>query len=141
MSTQHGEEFLLGYAPHRDGSDWDASAPTPSWSEVLSTVLEEDMEQFTIVVLGKLGSDEKISGISCNSTWRSAVRVVGERGVNVDTRGDILDHVEQIEYVMEGHAARDPENTSSFVHDLFSMAGAGLHAPIQKIVGIVLRKL
>src|SRR5450432_786374 len=75
-----GEEFLIGQNFSRDGSDYDPSAPTPAWSDLMEVILEEDMHVFEIVVLGILYPGGKPDGFAFNTNYQSVLNVINPNG-------------------------------------------------------------
>ena len=128
-------EWQIGTFPRQDCAGYSPDLPTPTWSQVLDKVLEEDMINVTIVIVGKLGSDRRdCSGAAIRTGWNDLVSSVEEPGIG-RLRGRPSQNITAMEYVIEGSIARNPLNTSAIATVALDLATEPEH-----ITGIVLRE-
>lgn len=128
-------EWQIGTFPKQNCQGYSPDLPTPTWANVLDLILEEDITNFTIVIVGKLGSDKRdCSGASKRIGFNDAVSAVEEPGIG-RLRGRPSQNITQMEYVLEGKIARDPANTSAI-----ATTALDLQTEPDHITGIVIKE-
>lgn len=123
MASQ--EEFVLGYVPHRDGSDYDEDAPTPTWEDVLGVIDDNNMGSADIIVYGKIYKNSDAIGSGAYHMHDTDEAFLAPENVTPD------------EPNVPGSGSFKRSNTKAYIEDLMGWE----EGSVQHIVGIVIRKL
>lgn len=118
-------EWVIGYVPRRDGSDYNEDAPSPRWEDIMNLIEEEDITAMDIIFYGKIymHSDK-----------------IGSDARHMDNSEDIFKVPPEVtpdEPDVPGSGSFARRNTAPYTDEFLGYE----EGTVQHIVGVVIRKL